>query len=144
MPSSVAFRRYQRRAQLVARLDRGDERRDRLVAGLVVEVARREPVGVGAQPVVGRLVDEQRVEDERARAQTGLERARDRRRALAAPLARGRREPRERDVERRRPPRADTSIAEVSSSNSRVQALRPLIDFSLRMRSSGSVSRCGR
>jgi oligoendopeptidase F len=35
-------------------------------------------------------------------------------------------------------------IAAVCSSNSRTQAQRPLMDFSVRIRSSGSLSRCGR
>ena len=125
MPSSLRLQAIPAARQLVAALDRRDQRRDRLVAGLVVEVARGEPVRVGAQAVVGRLVGEQRVEDERARAQARLERARDRRRRLSRRTSRdGDASRDERDVERDASRRAATSIAEVSSSNSRAQALR--------------------
>ena len=72
MPSSLALSRPAP-GELVAPDDRLDQRRNRLVRGLVGEVARGEPVVVGAQPVPGRLVGKQ-VEDERARAQVGLER----------------------------------------------------------------------
>ena len=47
---------------------------DRLVGRLVGEVAALQPVRVAAQPVVDHLVGEQRVEDEPAGAQAGLER----------------------------------------------------------------------
>jgi hypothetical protein len=39
-------------------------------------------------------------------------------------------------------PSSSTSIVEVSSLNSRLHAPRPVTDFSVRTRSSGSVSRC--
>ena len=55
--------------QLVAPADRLDQRRDGLVGRLVGEVAAREPVRVGAQPVVDHLLRQQRVEHEAAHAQ---------------------------------------------------------------------------
>ena len=60
--------------QVVAALDRLDQGLHRLVGGLVGEVARGEPVRVGAQAVLDRLVLEERVEDVGAGAQAGLER----------------------------------------------------------------------
>ena len=56
--------------QVVAALHGLDQRGDRLVAGLVLEVAGGQPVGVVAQPVVGGLLQEQRVQDEGPGAQT--------------------------------------------------------------------------
>jgi len=55
-----------------------DEGLHRRVARLVVEVAAGEPPGVRAQSVVGRLVGEERVEHEGARAQAGGQSGRDR------------------------------------------------------------------
>ena len=54
-----------------------DQRLHRLVGGLVAEVAGRDPGRIPAQAVVDRLVREDRVERERPRAQTGLERGGD-------------------------------------------------------------------
>ena len=87
---------------LVAVAHRAQQRLDGLVGGLVGEVARGEPVVVVAQAVVDGLVVQQRVEDERARAQPGLQRGGDGLGARAALLAVGRHEPRERGVERDR------------------------------------------
>ena len=61
---------------LIAPANRLDQRLHRLVTGLVREVARRQPAGIAAQAVVGRLVGQQRVEQERARAQPRLQRRR--------------------------------------------------------------------
>ncbi len=58
---------------VVAGDDGVDERADRLVARLVVEVPARDPVAVAPQAVVHRLVREQRVEHERSRPEPGLE-----------------------------------------------------------------------
>ena len=73
--------------QVVAALDRLDERLDRLVARLVREIARRQPVRVAAQAVLGGLVLEQSVEDERARLEARPQRLGHRRGGLGAPLA---------------------------------------------------------
>ena len=86
--------------ELVAAADGRDQRRDRLVAGLVGEVARGEPVRVAAKAIVGRLVGEQRVEHECARAQPGASAS-----VTAAAVSRrssrsGRQEAAERHVER--------------------------------------------
>ncbi len=75
--------------QLVVGDDGLDQRLDRLVGRLVREVAGREPVLVGAQAILRRLVLEQRVEDERARAEPGLEGLRHSVGRLGAPLAIG-------------------------------------------------------
>ncbi len=80
---------------VVAVDDRVDERLHRLVARFVLEVATREPPVVVAQPVVNELVGEERVEHERAGAQTRLERRRDRLGRDPSPLAIGRLEARE-------------------------------------------------
>ena len=85
---------------LIAPAHRLDQRLHGLVAGLVGEVARGQPVRVAAQAVVGGLVGEQRVEQERARAQPGRERRGDRLGGGAPHLAVGQRQPAERDVER--------------------------------------------
>ena len=77
-----------------------EQRLDRLVAGLVGEVAAGQPARERAQAVVDRLVEQQRVEDVGARAQAGLERGGDRLRRRAAHLAVGRHEAAEGDVER--------------------------------------------
>ena len=71
-----------------------------LVAGLVGEVAAGQPARERAQAVVDRLVEQQRVEDRGARAQTGLERGGDRLRRRAAHLAVRRHQAAEGDVER--------------------------------------------
>ena len=68
--------------------------------------------------------------------------------ARAALVAVGAGQPRERLLQGDRPPPADraatTSSEDISSANSRAHALRALIAFSLRIRSSGSLSRYGR
>ena len=63
---------------LLARAHGLDQRAHGLIARLVGEVARRQPVRVATQAVVDRLVREQRVEKERARAQAWGERRRHR------------------------------------------------------------------
>jgi hypothetical protein len=88
--------------ELVAVAHGGQQRLDGLVGGLVGEVARREPVRVGAQAVVGRLVGEQRVEDVGPRAQPGGERLGDLLGGRAARVAVGRHELGEGAVERDR------------------------------------------
>ena len=85
---------------LVAGADRLDQRLDRLVGRLIGQVPARQPVRVRAQPVVDHLVGQQRVEHVRARAQAGLERRRHALRGVAADLAVGREQARERDLER--------------------------------------------
>ena len=75
---------------LEAARDGLDQSAHRLVAGLVGEVARRQPVRVAAQAIVGGLVGKQRVEEVGARAQARLERLRDRLRRRAARLTLGR------------------------------------------------------
>src|SRR2546421_7387886 len=67
-----------------------DQSAHRLVASLVGEVARRQPVRIAAQAIVGGLVGEQRVEEVGARAQARLERLRDRLGRRAARLTLGR------------------------------------------------------
>ena len=86
--------------QLVARADRRDQRLDRLVRRLVGEIAAGEPVRVVAQAVVDHLVGEQGVEHVAARAQAGLERRGHALGGVAADVAVGREQPRERDLER--------------------------------------------
>ena len=85
---------------VVAARRRFDERLDGLVGGLVREVARRDPGRVAAQPVVDRLVEEDRVEDEGARAETRHERLGDRLRRGAARVAVGVVQPRHGRLER--------------------------------------------
>ena len=63
---------------VVARRRRLDERVDRLVRRLVREVAGRDPGRIAAHAVVDRLVQEDGVEDERARPEPGAERLGDR------------------------------------------------------------------
>jgi len=77
-----------------------DERHHRLVGGLVGEVARRQPVRIGAQAVVDRLVVHERVVDERAGPQPGFERGGHRLGNRAPGRAVGAHQPAERDVER--------------------------------------------
>ena len=128
--------------------DRVDERLHRLVGGLVGEVARRDPRVVVPQPVVDRLVEQQRVEHEGAGAQARLEAGGDGRAAcwrtarsgcwsIEAACISGRPAP---------PSSAgrSTVIAEVSSSNRRTQAEKPVWLFSVTIVSSASVSRWGR
>jgi hypothetical protein len=75
--------------QLVAAAYRDDQRLDGLVGRLVGEVAAREPVRVGPQPVVDHLLRQQRVEHVAAHAQPRLERARHGARSGLALLALG-------------------------------------------------------
>ena len=90
-----------------------------------------------AQAIVGRLVGEQRVEDEGPRPQARLE-------GLCDGLGRVRRTSRSGAASRLRAMSSETvsssstSSAEVSSSNRRPQALRPVSAFSEKTRSSGS------
>ncbi len=128
--------------EVVAPLHRLDQRLHRLVARLVGEVARGEPVRIAAQAVLGGLVLEQGVEDEGARAQAGAERLGDRRGGLGAPLAVG-------SWRRERPSSSEagssrsgsgTSSAEVCSVNSRWKAEAPVTFVSVSTRSSGSES----
>ena len=86
--------------QLVAVPDGFDQRLDGLVGGLVGEVAAGQPVRVVAQPVLDHLVGEQGVEHVRARPQARLERVRDALGGVAADVAVGREQARERDLER--------------------------------------------
>ena len=88
--------------QLVGALDRLDERLDGLVAGLIGQVAARQPAGVAAQAVVDGLVEQQRVEDVAPGAQAGLQRDGDGLLGRAAHFAIRRGEVRQRDVERDR------------------------------------------
>ena len=77
----------------------------------------------------------------------GCERGGDGLGGAAAHVAVGGHEPRERGVERDRlrlAGRASTVSAETCSLNRRPHAEAPEIDFSVRIFSSGSVSRCGR
>ena len=87
--------------QVVVVAHRRQQRLDRLVAGLVGEVAAGQPVRVGAQAIVDGLVEQQGVEDIRARAQAGLERGGDRLGGGAPDLAVGRHQTAEREVQRR-------------------------------------------
>ena len=64
-PSSRAFEPVVALRDVVAARRRLDERLDRLVGRLVREVARGDPRRIAAQPVVDRLVLQDRVEDER-------------------------------------------------------------------------------
>ena len=103
--------------------------------------------GKRAQPVVGHLVREQRVERVGARAQAGLQRRGHALGGVAAHVAVGLEEPRRARPPARpaRPrPAARRVIAAVCSSNSRTHAERPDSAFSVRIFSSGSLSRCGR
>ena len=146
-PEQLRLERVPPLRDVVARLHRVDERLHRLVARLVGQVAARDPGRVAAQPVVDRLVDEQRVEHERARAQPGLEPDGDRFGGGAAHLAVGRHQLRQALLQAHLGAGAVemvTVIADVSSENSRTHALLAVSDLSARMRSSGSVSRCGR
>ena len=136
---------------LVAREHRFDEGLHRLVGGLVGQVAL-ESQWVAAQAVVDRLVGQQGVEDERARAQARLE-AVVTASAEAPHVARGGEQAAEGHVESHggavlggltRHLGQSTSIAEVSSENSRDHAELPVCPFSVMIFSSGSVSRCGR
>ena len=102
MPSSFALVVVPAAGEVVAALDRLDQRLDRLVGGLVREVPRGEPVRVAPQAVLDRLVLEQRVEDVGAGAQAGLERGGDGLGGLSPLVAVRVEEPRERDVERDR------------------------------------------
>ena len=112
--------------QLVAAADGLDQRLDGLVGRLVGEVAARQPVRVGAQPVVDHLLGEQRVEHEAAHAQPGLQRRGHRtRRSCGARRGRGRRGARARSRApraRRRPAGRRRSPA-ACSSNRRDHAL---------------------
>ncbi len=72
-PEQLRLERVPALGDVVAALHRVDEGLDRLVARLVGEVAARDPPGEGAQPVVGGLVREQRVEHERPGAQSRCE-----------------------------------------------------------------------
>ena len=131
---------------LVAADDRLDQRLDRLVGGLVGEVAGGEPVRVGAQPVLRRLVLDQRVEDEAARPQAGVER----RVTASAVVARSSRSG---DCRFESATISSTGsswfgtstvTADISSVNRRPNAERPVTPVSVRIFSSGSESRCGR
>ena len=102
MPSSCGLQAVPAARQLVAAADGGQQRLHGLVGGLVGEVARGQPVVEAAQPVVDGLVVQQRVEDERAGAQAGLERLRDGLGRGAPDVAVGGHEPREGGVERHR------------------------------------------
>ena len=111
----------------------------------------RSSCRVAAQAVVDRLVGEQRVEDERPRAQPGREPGGDRLGRGAAHLAVGRLQPRQAllrgsrtSVPAGRRGGESTVIADVSSENSRTHAPLAVSDLSERIRSSGSLSRCGR
>ena len=86
--------------QLVVGAHGLEQRLHRLVAGLVGQVARREPVRIGAQAIIDGLVLQQGVEDVRARAQARLERRGDGLRRGAAHLAVGGGQAAEGDVER--------------------------------------------
>ncbi len=86
--------------QLVGALHCVDERLHRLVAGLVGEVAPRQPAVEVAQTVVRRLVGQQRVEDEGAGAQPRLQRVGDGLLRGGADAAVRVVEPGERDVQR--------------------------------------------
>ncbi len=72
-PEEARLERVVALDDVVAVHDRVDERLHGLVGGVVRQVARRDPGLVAAETVVDRLVDGDRVEDERARSQTGLE-----------------------------------------------------------------------
>ena len=85
---------------VVAGSDRVDQRLHRLVGGLVGEIARAEPVRVAAEPVLDGLVVQQRVQDERPRAQPGGERLGDPLRRLPSNLAVGLLKPALRQLER--------------------------------------------
>ena len=80
--------------------NRLDQRHHGLVGRLVGEVAARQPVRVVTEPVLDRLVVDERVVDEPAGAQARLERGRDRLGRGPADLAIGRLEPAECELER--------------------------------------------
>ena len=101
-PEQLGLEAIPAAGELVAVAHRAQQGLDRLVGRLVGEVARREPVGVAAQAVVGRLVVQERVEDERAGPQAGLERDGHGLGRAAADVAVGRHEVRQRAVERDR------------------------------------------
>ncbi len=75
-PEEARLQRVVALDDVVAVHDGVDERLHGLVGGVVREVARRDPRLVAAEAVVDRLVDGDRVEDERARAEPRLERDR--------------------------------------------------------------------
>ena len=77
-----------------------DERLHRGVSCFVAEVASRDPGGVATQPVVDRLVLQNRVEDGRPRAEAGLEGGTNRLRRAATLVAVGRVELCHRSLER--------------------------------------------
>ena len=85
---------------VVPRRRRLDERVDRLVRRLVREVARRDPGRIAAHAVVDRLVQQNGVEDERARPEAGPERLGDRLGGDAPGVAIGVEEAGERRLER--------------------------------------------
>ena len=87
---------------LIAAAHRFDQRLHGLVAGLVGEVARGKPARVMTQSVVDALVGEQRIEQERSRAQPRRERVGHCQRGRAPGLAVGQRQAAERDVQRDR------------------------------------------
>ncbi len=156
--------------QLVPRAYRFDQGGDRLIGGLVRQVAGGQPGRIAAQAIVDRLVGQKRVEQEGAGAQAGRKRIGDRLGGGAPHITVGQNEATESYVEgdsrglsfgawrfeatpasicapgsplSRSPRPCDrrTSIAEVSSSNRRDQAEAPVTAFSARIFSSGSESR---
>ncbi len=68
-PQQLGLQRVPALRDVVAAADRLDQRHHRLVGGLVGQVAGGQPVRVGAQPVLDRLVVGERVVDEGAGAQ---------------------------------------------------------------------------
>ena len=144
MPSRRAFSAYQRCGIELRPCTASTSACTDSSLGLVREVAARDPAVEVAQPVVDRLVGEQRVQHERPRAQPRLEPRGDRFGGGAPHVAVGRVQPAERGLERRRSRRrARSQMLDTCSSNRRSNALRPVIAFSVRITSSGSVSRCG-
>ena len=125
--------------------DRVDERLHRGVARFVREVAARDPTLVRPQPVGRCLVGQQRVEHECTGAQPRRETLGDRRgRGRGARRGRARTSFDKPCSSATVSPSSSRVIAEVSSLNNRDHALAPVMSFSTRIFSSGSVSRCGR
>ncbi len=98
-PEQLGLQRVPAPRDVVGALDGLDEGLHGLVAGLVGEVARRQPGREPAQPIVDGLVVQQRVEQIGAGAQARLERPGDRFGRRAADIAIGGLEPAERHVE---------------------------------------------